>query len=223
MQNNNDSNPGRRQALKSVAAVGAIGAAATLPTSVLAPAPAAAQGAPARAAPQVLSAAEAATLEAICSRLIPSDDGTPGAKEARAAGYIDRALAGYFAGSRKVYVAGLAAVEAYAISNKGAAFTALSPADQDALLGTMQKNAAPGFTPNSVVFFNLLWAHTLQGTFCDPAYGGNANFVGWDMIGYPGIRMAVAPEEQRMSVKPKPQRQSAYRDATLSKGSSHGH
>jgi hypothetical protein len=35
--------------------------------------------------------------------------------------------------------------------------------------------------------------------------------------------MAVAPEEQRMSVKPKPQRQSAYRDATLAKGSSHGH
>ena len=62
-----------------------------------------------------------------------------------------------------------------------------------------------------------------MGTFCDPAYGGNANFAGWYLIGYPGIRMAVAPEEQRMSVKPKPQRQSAYRDATLAKGSSHGH
>lgn len=221
MKNDNKPNDaGRRHALKGVAAVSA---AASMPASVLAPAPAFAQAAPVRTAPQVLSAAEAATLEALCARLIPSDDGTPGAKEARASDYIDRSLAGYLAGSRKAYAAGLAAVEAYAKSSKGAAFTALSPADQDAVLGAMQKNAATGFTPNSAAFFNLLWAHTLQGTFCDPAYGGNANFAGWDLIGYPGIRMAVAPEEQRMSVKPKPQRQSAYVDGNLAKGSSHGH
>ncbi len=209
----------RRKALKNVAA---LGVAASLPAGVIKPA-AAADAAPARTAPQTLSAAEAATLDAICARLIPSDDGTPGAKEARAADYIDRSLAGYLAGSRKTYAAGLAAVDAYAKSTKGALFAALSAADQDAILAAMQKNAATGFTPNSVAFFNMVWGHTLQGTFCDPAYGGNANFVGWDMIAYPGIRMAVAPEEQRMSVKPKPQRQSAYRDATLSKGSSHGH
>lgn len=217
---NNTNNPARRQTLKRVAA---IGAAASLPAIVLAPAPAAAQGAPARGAPQVLTATEAATLEAICARLIPSDDGTPGAKEARAADYIDLSLAGYLAGSRKAYAAGLAAVDAYATSSKGAAFPALSPADQDAVLTALQKNAATGFTPNSAAFFNLLMAHTIQGTFCDPAYGGNVNFVGWDMIAYPGIRMAVAPEEQRMRVKPKPQRQSAYVGATLSKGSAHDH
>ena len=34
----------------------------------------------------------------------------------------------------------------------------------------------------------LVRAHTIQGTFCDPYYGGNANFVGWDLIGYPGVR-----------------------------------
>ena len=28
----------------------------------------------------------------------------------------------------------------------------------------------------------------MQGTFGDPYYGGNANFVGWDLIGYPGVR-----------------------------------
>lgn len=211
----------RRTALKQVAA---IGATAALPQSVLMPAPArAADATPARGAFQVLNASEAGILEAIVARLIPSDESGPGAKEARAADYIDRSLAGYFAGSRKAYADGLAAVDAYAQSSKGAPFATLAPADQDAVLTAMQKNEAKGFAPSSAAFFNMLLAHTIQGTFCDPAYGGNANFVGWDMIGYPGIRMAVAPEEQRMSVKPKPQRQSAYRDATLAKGSNHGH
>lgn len=214
-------NNGRRAAIKRVAA---ISATAALPAGVLNPATAAAaEATPARGALQALTATEAGILEAIVARLIPSDASGPGAKEARAADYIDRSLAGAFAGSRKAYAAGLAAVDAYAQSSKGALFAALSPADQDAVLTAMQKNAATGFTPNSAAFLNLLMAHTIQGTFCDPAYGGNANFVGWDMIAYPGIRMAVAPEEQRMSVKPKPQRQSAYRDATLAKGSSHGH
>ena len=52
--------------------------------------------------------------------------------------------------------------------------------------------------------------HTIQGMFGDPYYGGNANFVGWDLIGYPGIRMAVTEDDQRMSVKPTPHRKSAY-------------
>jgi gluconate 2-dehydrogenase gamma chain len=211
---------GRRKALKGVAA---IGAAAALPPGVMTPANVAAQTATKPAALQTLTAAEAGILDAICARLIPSDENSPGAKEARAAEYIDRSLAGALAGSRKAYAAGLAAVDAYAQSSKGAAFAALSPTDQDAVLTAMEKNAATGFAPNSAAFFNLVRNHTIQGTFCDPAYGGNANFVGWDMIGYPGIRMAVAPEEQRMGVKVKPHRQSAYRDATLSKGSTHGH
>lgn len=212
----------RRTALKQVAALGAMGATAALPSGVLTPAHAV-DATPTRGAFQVLNATEAAILEAIVARLIPSDDSGPGAREARAADYIDRSLAGYFAGSRKAYAAGLAAVDAHAQATKGAPFAQLSPADQDAVLTAMQKNEAKGFTPNSAAFFNLVRGHTIQGTFCDPAYGGNANFIGWDMIAYPGIRMAVAPEEQRMSVKPKPQRRSAYRDASLAKGSSHGH
>jgi gluconate 2-dehydrogenase gamma chain len=214
-------NNSRRKALKNVAA---IGVAATLPAGVLKSATAvAAETVPVRGALQALTTTEADILEAIVARLIPSDDSGPGAKEARAADYIDRSLVGALAGSRKAYAAGLEAVDAYAQSSKGAQFAALSPNDQDAVLTAMQKNAATGFTPNSAAFFNLLLAHTLQGTFCDPAYGGNANFVGWDMIGYPGIRLAVAPEEQRLGVKVKVHRQSAYVDATLSKGGAHGH
>ena len=132
---------------------------------------------------ETLTAAEADTLEAIVARLIPTDENGPGAAEARAAHYIDRALAGPLRSSREAYAAGLAAIDAYAQSKKGALFARLSAADQDAVLTDMEKNVATGFVPNAATFFNLVRAHTIQGTFCDPYYGGNANFVGWDLIG----------------------------------------
>ena len=172
---------------------------------------------------ETLTAAEADTLEAIVARLIPTDENGPGATEARAAHYIDRALTGPLRGSRGAYAAGLAALDAYTQSTKGAAFVKLSAQDQDAVLTDLEKNVATGFTPNAAAFFALLRTHTIQGTFCDPYYGGNADFVGWDLIGYPGIRMVVTADEQRMTARPKPVRQSAYADATFTmKGGSHG-
>jgi gluconate 2-dehydrogenase gamma chain len=159
---------------------------------------------------ETLSATEADTLEAIVARLIPTDANGPGAAEAGAAHYIDRALGGALASSRPAYAAGLAAVEAYARSSKGAPFPQLTPADQDAILTEMDRNAAPGFTANSAAFFDLLRNHTIQGTFCDPYYGGNANFVGWDLLGYPGVRTVVTPEQQRMGIASAPNHKSAY-------------
>ena len=54
-------------------------------------------------------------------------------------------------------------------------------------------------SPSSSAFFSMVRGHTLQGTFCDPIYGGNANMVGWDLIGYPGVRLSVTAAEQNMS------------------------
>ena len=204
------------------------GAAAALPaTTVAAPVaaqPAAPSGAPGPEALETLTAAEADILEAIGARLIPTDENGPGATQARAAHYIDRALAGPLRASRPTYATGLAALDDYAQSMKGAPFAKLSAKDQDALLGDLEKNAATGFTPDSAAFFNLVRTHAIEGTFCDPYYGGNANFVGWDMIGYPGIRVAVSEDEQRMNPKPRPVRKSAYDDPMFtSKGGGHGH
>src|SRR5215471_18798279 len=162
---------------------------------------------------ETLTAAEADTLEAIVARLIPTDENGPGATEARAAHYIDRALAGPLASSRAAYALGLAAVDTYAQDTKGATFAELSADGQDAVLREMEKNTATGFVPSSLVFFEMVRAHTIQGTFCDPYYGGNANFVGWDLIGYPGIRMTVSEDEQRMTPKPVAIRESAYDSA----------
>jgi len=215
-----------RRNLFKQAAGAAAALSATTPALVTAqPAPAAPNLQASRLeALETLTAAEADTLEAIVARLIPSDANGPGAAEARAAHYIDRALTGPLRGSRGAYAAGLAALDAYAQSTKGAAFVKLSAQDQDAVLSDLEKNVAAGFATNAATFFNLVRTHTIQGTFCDPYYGGNADFVGWDLIGYPGLRLVVTHDEQRMSMRAKPVRQSAYADATFTmKGGSHGH
>jgi gluconate 2-dehydrogenase gamma chain len=156
--------------------------------------------------PTTLSPAEAATLAAICARLIPTDENGPGATEARASQYIDRELSGALASSREAYGAGLADVNARAQAEHGLPFSELSATQQDGALTAIEQ------TP----FFALVRAHTLQGTFCDTAYGGNANFVGWDLIGYPGVRLAVPLADQQMSSPAKPIRRSAYDYAMFS-------
>jgi gluconate 2-dehydrogenase gamma chain len=146
-----------------------------------------------------LTAAEADLLDAVVARLIPTDTAGPGATEARAVRYIDRALGGPLASSRQAYSAGLAALDRYAQSSHGKPFTELPPADQDAVLTAIESGAAAGFSGGSAAFFALVLGHTHQGTFGDPYYGGNANFAGWDLIGYPGVRtMVTADDQQRL-------------------------
>ena len=212
----------RRQLLKRAGLVGAAAIATPIGTLVPSPSvaqsPAQAQGAIGRGqALETLTAVEAETLQAITARLIPSDANGPGALEAQAAGYIDRALGGALASSHDAYRSGLAAVDAYARAAKGKPFATLSAADQDAVLRDMEANVASGFVPDASTFFNLVRAHTIQGTFCDPYYGGNADFVGWDLIGYPGVRLAVTPNEQRMDPKLTPTHRSAYENAMFSR------
>src|SRR5437879_9709544 len=178
----------RRDLLKRA---GMLGAAATVQVGGLDPAGAAeparkvaqARAAmPVRESLETLTAAESDTLEAIVARLIPTDENGPGAAEARAAHYIDRALTGPLASSRAAYSAGLAAVDAHSRASQRAPRAHLSPHAQDAVLSEMEKNAATGLTPNASTLLHFLRAHTIQGTFCDPYYGGNANFAGWDLI-----------------------------------------
>jgi gluconate 2-dehydrogenase gamma chain len=164
---------------------------------------------------RTLTRLEHDTLDAICSRIIPTDASGPGAKEARAARYIDWGLSGALENARDQYASGLAAVEAYAIASKGASFSRLSPADQDAVVTDLSQNRVP---QASQAFFTTLRAHTIQGTFSDPFYGGNANYTGWDLIGYPGVRIAVAAEYQQWNTELKPNHQSAYDSEMFSKG-----
>ena len=89
-------------------------------------------------------------------------------------------------------------------------FAALGPERQDELLTELEQNRATGFTPSSAAFFELVLGHTLEGTFGDPHYGGNQDFVGWELIGYPGLRLAVTAEQQGMAAALEPLHSSAY-------------
>jgi gluconate 2-dehydrogenase gamma chain len=173
---------------------------------------------------QSLTAAEADLMDAIVARLIPTDENGPGATEARAVDYLDRALAGALASSRPAYTSGLAALERYAQSSRGAPFRRLSTTDQDSLLIDVETGAATGFTGSSAAFFAMVLTHTHQGTFGDPSYGGNASFAGWDLLGYPGVRTMVSAADQKAleSGQLKTNHRSAY-DYESFKKNSHDH
>ena len=82
---------------------------------------------------------------------------------------------------------------------------ALPPEAQDAILNTIEQKQPS--------FFGMVLDHVRQGMFGDPSYGGNANFAGWDLLGYPGPRMAVPAELQQLGTKVKPVRASLRRKA----------
>lgn len=181
---------------------------------------------------KTLTRVEYETLDAICARLIPSDESGPGAREAKAARYIDWGLSGALnaapaggrgrggaaAGTptvREQYAAALAAVEAHAVSTKGTSFAKLPAADQDTIVTLLQNSQIPNAPMG---FFNTIRTHTIQGTFSDPYYGGNFNGIGWDIIKYPGVRTTVPAEYQQWNVELKPNRQSAYDHDMFEKG-----
>jgi gluconate 2-dehydrogenase gamma chain len=204
----------RRELLKRAGlAVGAAVVVPALPASAAHAQASAAQLTP--EALKTLTRLEYETLDAICSRIIPTDASGPGAREARAARFIDWGLEGALADLRAQYSTGLAAVEARAIATRGIGFAGLPPADQDTIITDLSQNAVPQ-APQG--FFNAVRTHTIQGTFSDPFYGGNANYVGWDLIGYPGVRLAVPAEYQQWDTELRPNHQSAYDSQMFSKG-----
>jgi gluconate 2-dehydrogenase gamma chain len=216
----------RRQLLQGVTLVGA---AAVAPATLLAQSTTANAtqnvAPPAREAFENLTATESDLLERVVERLIPNDEHGPGAKEARVAHYIDRALGGGLATSRAAYGSGLAALDRYARASRGKPFLELTGTDQDSVLIDCETGAATGFTGSSAQFFGMLLSHTRQGMFGDPYYGGNANFVGWDLIGYPGVRTAVSPDDQKAleANELKAVRRSAYDYASFHKATASAH
>ncbi|HWI17395.1 MAG TPA: gluconate 2-dehydrogenase subunit 3 family protein [Vicinamibacterales bacterium] len=172
-----------------------------------------AAAAPARREPvQNLTQSEADLLEAICARIIPTDENGPGAREARAAHYIDRALGGALKDQREAYRSGLAALERYCLSSRRQPFLALDARNQDSVLIDVETGAAAsgGFPASSAQFFAMVRTHTLQGTFGDPFYGGNKDFIGWDLIAFPGLRLNVTADDQRLGSRLTPTHRSAY-------------
>jgi hypothetical protein len=153
------------------------------------------------------------TLSAITGRIIPTDATGPGAIEAHAASYIDKALNSHYSYQKDNYTANLAAMDAYSKATHGANFAELSSDKQDAVLSAMEGNSVGksfGFVPDARTFFNLVLEHTQEGMFTDPYYGGNANFIGWDLLDFPGVKLEFSEAEQQLNYPIVKAHQSAY-------------
>ena len=127
---------------------------------------------------------ELAILRAAIGRILPADD-FPGAWEAGAREYLERQLDGDLLGMREVVQSGLMGLDAEAAVLFGAAFAALPPEDQDAVLRDVEKGAVCAqWTVAPERFFELLARTTAEGFYADPAQGGNRARVSWIMTGF---------------------------------------
>ena len=131
------------------------------------------------------------------SRIMPADANGPGALEAGCAVYIESALQDAYRSQKPAYSAGLAALDSYATARYERAFAALDATEKDQSLSEFERNTKVGEYADSAVFFEMVRRHTLEGMFGDPSYGGNLDFAGWDLIGYPGLKMYVSPDLER--------------------------
>jgi len=171
-----------------------------------------AQHKPVRVPLRFFTETEALIVAAAASRIFPSDDAGPGAREAGVAVFIDRQLAGSYgrdrfrytqppfedaprefgyqgsAAPRQIYRDGLKDLQGFHL---------LAPAAQDEALHKIE----------STLFFSFLRQNTIEGMFCDPMHGGNVDMVGWQLIGFPGPRMSYFDEIDKyygQAFRPKP-------------------
>jgi gluconate 2-dehydrogenase gamma chain len=208
----------RRNLLKSVGIVGAAFGSGTAGGVIAQESQSQKSSSPlTREALEVLTSNEAETLESICNCLVPSDDAGPGALEARAIHYIDKSLASHNKYARELYMVSLEAINSFSEQTRGKPFRELISDHQNSILLALQNNQVPGCSPSGSEFFNMVRSHTIDGTFCDPYYGGNQNFVGWDMLKYPGIRLSASETDVAQGVSLAPNHQSAYDHDTYTK------
>ena len=126
---------------------------------------------------------QAVEVEAVAAQIIPSGD-KPGAKDAQAVYFIDRALNTFDHDKQRIYSEGLIVLqknvsELFAGIGK---FSKLNSQQQIHLLTTIQNSE----------FFELIRIHTVMGFLAKPSYGGNRDQLGWKAIGF-AYRMTYKP------------------------------
>jgi len=134
-----------------------------------------------------LSETEAATIVALCERIIPAD-ADPGATWAGVVQFIDRKLAGYYQRYQQLYRLGLQGIHQSSLALYSKPFVELSADQQDELLRKLESNQAPGDLWKQVSaadFFDRLVDHTIQGFYGGPRHGGNRDAVSWHMLNLP--------------------------------------
>jgi len=161
---------------------------------------------------------EAQTVEAVAARIIPGDATDPGAREAGVVTYIDRSLAGFLRDLQTFYRRALQELDDYSRDRHNGLFRELTEGDQDRVLAELDsvsivetesreygtdalqdenKEGDESVSTLLIRFFSIIREHVLQGMFCDPAYGGNRDTVGWKMVGFPGAQWGYSAEQMK--------------------------
>jgi gluconate 2-dehydrogenase gamma chain len=163
--------------------------------------------------PLYFTAAERAFVAAAIEQLIPDGDDGLGARSAGVVFFIDRQLAGPFGradtwymrapfehGTKQqgyqskltpagLYRTAIRDVDAHCKrAYGGKTFAELADAEQNKLLHSLEKGELKLAEADAKDFFAMLWQNTQEGFLADPMYGGNRNFAGWRLIGFPGPR-----------------------------------
>lgn len=115
-------------------------------------------------APKVLSPAQFATLEAFAEAIIPADERSPGAREARVADYIDLLLSESPDETVLQWIGGLAELDEEAVARFGAPFAKLDAAQADAILAAISANELAPQSPLEAFFATTKHA-TVQGYY----------------------------------------------------------
>src|SRR5437879_363890 len=141
---------------------------------------------------------QATTVAAFTERLMPGAPGKPGARDTGVLNYIDLALAGAYADLQDFYRRGLAQLDQYCRETYRDPFVRLNAGQQDAVITALEEGKATGFSwPTAQEFFNTLRTHTMEGMFADPIYGGNRDFAGWRLVGFPGAQAIFTSTDMR--------------------------
>jgi gluconate 2-dehydrogenase gamma chain len=153
--------------------------------------------APVASVPTVLDAKTTAALSAFTDRIVPADGNGPAATDCGVVTYINRSLAEWNQADVALITVGLQRLDEVAVARFSQNFAQLSAQQQDEMMMAMEAGTLENFATAQQVF-NRLHRLTLEGMFSDPYYGGNANYAGWDLIGYPGAVLASTSDMQQM-------------------------
>ena len=138
------------------------------------------------------------TIAAFTERLMPGAPGKPGATDAGVLNYIDLALSGAYEDQQDFYRRGVAQLDAHCTKTYGKPFRSLAAAQQDETVAALEQGKASEFAwPTAQAFFNTVRTHTMEGLFADPIYGGNKNFAGWRLVGFPGAQPQFTQEDMQ--------------------------
>lgn len=157
---------------------------------------------------QFFTPLEAETFEALAGRIWPGDEDDPGAVEAGAVNYVDRALAGSYSDYQSAYRNALFDLEQDVQERFGSRFAELDADRQDVVVAELY-DRSPDDDPlrdwvgrqihtGPQTTFELFRKHVMEGVFCDPVHGGNRDFAGWRVVNYPGAHYVYSAEEQQV-------------------------